>query len=204
VTYTAAGGTWSTSPFYVNAGTTVTGTRDAARNEYQRMVARVLDQEVPVPPETDEQREARLERDREREIERQRQRQEYNRQRAEAQRIREEEHRQQLAIRQAASERASALLRAILTPDQIADWENEEEFTVIGSAGGTFRVETSDYSGNIYKLKDDGDVAEEWCVHPSMYQGAHYLPTEDALITQVLALRTNEEAVRRTANVARY
>ena len=193
-------GLWNTTPVYVNTGLPL---NDAARDQYQRMVTRALDREVP--PETDEQREARLEREHERELERQRQREEYARQTAEAQRVREEEAEAARARRQSASDRASALLRAILTPDQIADWENEDEITVVGSAGGTFRVETTDYSGNIYKLNEDGETAEEWCVHPVMYRSPHvYLPTEDALITQVLALRTDEEAVRRTANVARY
>ena len=208
VTYTAAGA-WNTTPVYVNTGTTVTGAmfNNAARDQYQRMVNRALDsQEVrPGPVETAEQREARLVSEREYQQRRQLELDEYNRQRLEAQRVREEQLREQQAIRQAASERASALLRAILTPDQIQSWENEDEFTVVGSAGGTFRVETNDYSGNIYKLNEDGDTAEEWCVHPVMYHGReHVLPTEDALITQVLALRTDEEAVRRTANVARY
>jgi len=42
-----------------------------------------------------------------------------------------------------AVERAEALLRRFLTPEQIEDWEKNQQITVIGSKGGEFRLTPS-------------------------------------------------------------
>jgi hypothetical protein len=98
---------------------------------------------------------------------------------------------------------ARKLLELVLTQEQLASFDRDKFFDVIGSHGTTYRVRHG-VSGNISQLVDGREVSV-LCVHPSLYdadRGA-YLPTEDSIVAQVLALKTDELEVVTRANVHR-
>lgn len=97
-------------------------------------------------------------------------------------------------------ERARTLLRSVLTEEQWRDWETLEQFTVVGSHGGRYRI-MSGSVGNVYWFDDNGDIAR-YCAHPQLVDAeGRNLPNEDVLAAQTLALMTDEAQFIRTANV---
>lgn len=88
-------------------------------------------------------------------------------------------------------ENVRAALLAILTEQQRQDYVTRSTFTVHGSANGTYQI-SHGHTGNIYRMP----YGPSLCAHPPM-QG---MPTEAALIGQVLMIRTDELGFLRVAN----
>lgn len=105
-----------------------------------------------------------------------------------------EEHRR---IRDEASDRARALLLALLDETQRASYEETSSFEVVGSAGNRYRINRG-ANGNVLWLDDD-EVRGRLCAHPEFVDG--YLPDADVALAQMLALTTDEAAWLQTANV---
>lgn len=110
------------------------------------------------------------------------------------------EYAQQAADREAEREairaRAEETLALLLTPEQMADWRRTDSFRLITQAGREYRIRRG-IAGNV-KLIEQGQEVESLCAHPNG------VPREDVVIAQVLALRTDEESFRATANIHRY
>jgi hypothetical protein len=102
----------------------------------------------------------------------------------------------QYAGRIRVNERAEALLLSLLGPDQARSYTEAGWFEVRGSAGGRFRIRRHGQAGNVDELPAaGGDRIASYCIHPS---GG--FPDADAHVAQFLALVTDEEGFRRTAN----
>jgi hypothetical protein len=104
-----------------------------------------------------------------------------------------------------ASARAEArkLLEFILTKEQVASYDKNKYFDVVGSAGTVFRVHHGT-SGNVRQLVDGREV-NALCAHPRLYDDERkdYLPTEDCLAAQALAIMHDESQFLQVANVHR-
>lgn len=107
------------------------------------------------------------------------------------------------ALQAAARAEARKLLELVLTPEQLRSYDKNKYFDVVGSEGTLFRVHHGT-SGNVRQLVDGKEV-NALCAHPSLYdtEGRGYLPTEDSLVGQTLALMHDESHFLRTANVHR-
>jgi hypothetical protein len=92
-----------------------------------------------------------------------------------------------------AKARSFALLRAWLSPVQLAEFEKTggKSFTVTGSQGTRWRIST----GLTAELADDGAVVALWCFGP---QGE--LPIGDVMLARKIALETDEAGTRAIAN----
>lgn len=126
---------------------------------------------------------------------------------AEQQAAREEAERQaaewherdQQCIREleAANKRAEELLLSLLTDEQAASYREHGYFEVRGSRGGRYRIRNRGQSGNIDLMPEIGEVRDaSLCVHPP-----GMLPAADAHVAQLLTLVTDEDHIRRRANV---
>ena len=119
---------------------------------------------------------------------------------------REERAARQLADRvrlTGAEERAVALFRSLLTPEQLADFDNPDihSVTVRGSEGGLYEIETDGrLHGNIKAVDEHGCVLGRLCVAPSMYDGNFTMPTSDGYVGQLLGIKFNEELLVTTGN----
>lgn len=118
-----------------------------------------------------------------------------------------EQRRVKEAAEAAVRARAEETLRAVLDAEQWASWEREKHFELITQSGRRYRIRRG-VSGNV-RLIEDGAEREALCAHPPTSvqddDGRHLgrLPMEDVVIAQVLALQTDEEGFRRTANITR-
>lgn len=97
-----------------------------------------------------------------------------------------------------AQSRAIDLLVTLLPPEQVAVFREHKHFEIVGSHGTRYRVNEG-VSGNIEWLRPDGQVGGRLCAHPTMCDG--WLPTADVMLSQLLALITDEMAFVRLANV---
>lgn len=111
---------------------------------------------------------------------------------------REERHRREGRVE--ANSRAEELLLTMLSEDQAAELRRNDSFTVIGSAGGVYRIRRG-VSGNVDWILPDGGVGGVLCAHPTMAE--HWLPQQDVAVSQLLALTTDEPSFVRVANVHR-
>lgn len=102
------------------------------------------------------------------------------------------------AARTLAISRAGELLLMLLDESQREAYRQGHEFVIIGSHGTVYRIRFGT-SGNVDWLKADGTVGGRLCAHPSMNES--WLPTEDVMLAQVLALKTDEREFCRIANV---
>jgi hypothetical protein len=131
------------------------------------------------PPETEEQKAARLERE------------------AERKRVWEEKQK----AREAANIRARQLLDSLLDADQQAELEAEGHFHVTAPSGRRYRIHRNSISGNVELAAEPGGVAPSrrwrYCAHG---RGADELPTNDHLVMQALALMTDEDGFLAIAN----
>jgi hypothetical protein len=98
-----------------------------------------------------------------------------------------------------ARERATGLLKSLLTPDQWA------EFEAWGSV--TERIDGCEFKlrpGGMIEARKPrrlvGSVIERWCVAP---EGDDWMPDEDKLIGQLLHLRAGPDKLRAQANIFR-
>jgi len=92
--------------------------------------------------------------------------------------------------RQAATERAEALLASHLTDAQRTELAAHGHFTVQGSAGGEYRI-----SGLGVRRVDQGKAVERLCCHPD-----HAYPVGDRMLAQKLWLEADEPAFCQIAN----
>jgi hypothetical protein len=92
-------------------------------------------------------------------------------------------------------EKARALLRAWLTPQQANQWDSRKEFEVIGSHTGTrYRIRRAT-AMNVDELDSRGKVVTQWCFGP---QGE--LAVGDVMLAQKIALETMEWNALASAN----
>lgn len=100
----------------------------------------------------------------------------------------------------AARVEATKLLGMVLDGAQMADYAAKRHFDVVGSEGGVYRI-FHGTSGNIRQLVD-GEIVNRLCVHPRLRDDdGGYLPTEDCLAAQALALMHDERGAVNRANV---
>ena len=103
----------------------------------------------------------------------------------------------------AAEVRANELLHELLNDQQWAAWLKDHNFRVTGSEGGHYWIKKG-YAGNVKQLDDQGKVIASLCIHPNMHTDQGRLPETDAVIAQLLTLRTDEAEFRRIANITQY
>jgi len=94
-----------------------------------------------------------------------------------------------------AEEKARALLRSWLTPQQAKQWDSRKEFEVIGSHTGTrYRIRRAT-AMNVDELDSRGRVVTRWCFAP---QGE--VAVGDVMLAQKIALETMEWKALASAN----
>jgi hypothetical protein len=92
-------------------------------------------------------------------------------------------------------ERAIALLRKWLSPEQRAQFDADGHFDVIGCRTG-MRYRVSYGSGtNVHEIDDTGRPIMGWCFVPS-----GHLVAGDVMLAQKIALETDERAALAVAN----
>jgi hypothetical protein len=131
--------------------------------------------------ETDEQREARLQREEEA-------RQERERREAE----RKEQLRKQEEERALAQAKATELLREVLTEKQLAEYEKSKQFTVIAASKKRYVIRES---GAPLEVDKEGKTLASYCIHPSTW-----FPKQDIMLGHKLMLEDDEENWLRIAN----
>jgi hypothetical protein len=96
--------------------------------------------------------------------------------------------------RQKADQRAKELMMNCLSPEQRDEYERHKRFHVITPSGKKYRINKGTH-GNIALLGENDRVLEKLCVQP---EG---IPKYDAMLAQKLWLETDEEKVRKVANI---
>jgi hypothetical protein len=105
-----------------------------------------------------------------------------------------------------ADQKAQALLRRLLTDEQVVTWTRDRYIDVTGSEGTRFRVYPYN-SGNVALLDETGNDGGRLCAAPrQVVQGSDgrvtgYLPGADMVAGQILMLRTDEIAFWEIANI---
>jgi hypothetical protein len=94
--------------------------------------------------------------------------------------------------------RGEELLLSLLDENQREAYRFDRMFSVIGSHGTIYRIHRG-VSGNIEWIKPDGTVGGRLCAHPTMRE--EWIPTEDVMLAQLLALTHDEREFVRVANV---
>ena len=108
----------------------------------------------------------------------------------------EREARDRRARRQAATERAEALLLEWLTPAQAADHRRRRRFDVVSDQGNRWRIRTDyGHSGNVELVDASGGTLAVYCAHPDG------VPSPDAWLAQALTLETCEAEFLAAANI---
>ena len=102
---------------------------------------------------------------------------------------------QSFAQRREAEQRAYALLKEWLSPEQIAQLELHGYFEVRGSHSGTCYRIRRERNMNIDELDGEGSRVAVWCFGPR-----GYLPLGDNMLAQKIALETDEQAALAVAN----
>lgn len=91
--------------------------------------------------------------------------------------------------------RGHQLLREWLSPQQLAQYERNDSFEVIGSHTGKKYLIRRGAGMNICELDDAGLSQSGWCFVPSVH-----LVTGDVMLAQKIALETDERAALAVAN----
>jgi hypothetical protein len=99
------------------------------------------------------------------------------------------------AKRKAASLRAEHLLFTILTPSQVRQY-TDDAYVEQEIDGRIYRLHCNSRSGNVILL-EDGKPKFKYCAHPI---DAHDVPMPDVLLSQLLMLKTDEQAFLKIAN----
>ena len=102
-----------------------------------------------------------------------------------------------------AEARADELLHELLDDQQWEDWLRVHQFEVTGSEGRKYKI-LKGVAGNVKQLNDQGQVVASLCIHPRMNTDQGRLPDTDAVIAQLLTLRTDEAEFRRIANITQH
>lgn len=90
--------------------------------------------------------------------------------------------------------KAKALLESMLTSEQIAQLAANRWFEVVSQHGRRYRINQGQ-TGNVQRLKKDGTHEARFCIHPG-----ESVPDEDAMLAQMLLLRTDEDSFLKIAN----
>jgi hypothetical protein len=106
--------------------------------------------------------------------------------------------RRRAEARVVADARAVDLLVSLLPPEQVDVYRQHGHFEIVGSHGTLYRINTG-VSGNVEWITPDGEVGGQLCAHPTMAES--WLPTPDVMLSQMLALLTDEPEFVRLANV---
>ena len=94
-----------------------------------------------------------------------------------------------------AAEKAQALLVEWLSPAQLAQYESNGYFDVMGShSGKRYRIRRREHM-NIDELDGNGARVAVWCFRPE-----GYLPVGDIMLAQKITLETDESAALVIAN----
>lgn len=107
--------------------------------------------------------------------------------------------------RRTAAKVAEQTLLSLLSKEQVEEYRKSRSFTVRGSRGSRFRVKHGT-SGNVVQLDSLGREVAGHCAHPeitvtdSKGQRLGWLPTEDVMLHQMLALSADEESFLAVAN----
>lgn len=115
---------------------------------------------------------------------------------AEEQRIIRERAQAAESARVLARDKARALLVSMLSEKQRAEYETRKRFEVVSSKGRRFQIRQGTH-GNVSLLNDKGQPVTNYCGQPNG------VPTEDAMLAQMLQLRYDEDAYLRHANASR-
>jgi hypothetical protein len=95
-------------------------------------------------------------------------------------------------------QKADALLKEWLSPEQRATLESYGHFEVRGSqTGKCYRIRRG-RSMNIDEVSQEGDLGRVWCFGP-----VGHLPLGDVMLAQKLALEIDEQATLAVANRSR-
>lgn len=136
-------------------------------------------------PESDEDRQARLDAEQR------------------AREVRAAERWMAMALRVEAEERAMVLLLSLLTDEERA-WHHTHEgrsLRVVGSGGGMYRIGLDVMHGNIMATDEHNCPLGRLCVAPIMVDlDGRPVPTADAWVVQYLATKTDEAHLREVAN----
>lgn len=106
---------------------------------------------------------------------------------------------ERVALRESARDRARATLLSLLTAEQRSQFERGLGFEVVGSGGGRYRIDRG-YQQNIVDLGARPGELHVLCTHPNMRVEGGNLPTEDAMIAQLLMIRFDEPGFLAVAN----
>ena len=99
------------------------------------------------------------------------------------------------AIENVREARGIALLREWLSPEQKAQFDASKCFDVVGcDSGRRYRIRHGTGT-NVYEIDDAGRPVIGWCFVPS-----GHLVAGDVMLTQKIALETNERAALAVAN----
>jgi hypothetical protein len=90
--------------------------------------------------------------------------------------------------------RAQVLLRAWLSPAQLAQYNRSGHFEVTGSCGTLYRIRR-DRQMNLDELDGAGSRVAVWCFGPE-----GHLPIDDVMLAQKIALETDEQGALAVAN----
>jgi hypothetical protein len=103
--------------------------------------------------------------------------------------------------REAAEQRASALLLQYLSHEQGQQWRKYGRFDLVGSLGGNYRIANGRV--NNIALMRDGKMVTTLCAGPNLDVQGEILPTSDVVLGQYLALVTDEAGFLAIANSER-
>jgi hypothetical protein len=93
--------------------------------------------------------------------------------------------------------RSITLLRAWMSPDQLAQFQRDRCFDVTGSTGKRYRIYRA-HGSNVIELDDKGIGLRGWCFGPA---GDAAQWTGDVMLTQMLALQADEKEALGVANL---
>ena len=119
---------------------------------------------------------------------------EQERRQAERQRVARERETERENAWRAAAERADALFRSLLSPDQQQQVDEFEEVTLTGSHGHRWRIDLHATDGNVYWIDERGEVLGRFCAGPVWDHAGATLPRRDVHTGQLLALLGDERA----------
>ncbi len=110
---------------------------------------------------------------------------------------RDAQNRAAAAVTQAAKERAEKLLQSVLTDEQKTELRDKGYFHCRSKQGNRYRIRRGTH-GNVRKLDPTGTKEiESLCIQP------RDVPEGDVLLAQRFMIENDEEAFRKTANIAR-
>lgn len=93
-----------------------------------------------------------------------------------------------------ADAKAELLLRSVLTPDQLTDYEKHQRFDVRSQHGNLYRLKYGKVR-NIQRLNHEHEPVMGYCIHPK-----ESVPVADVLVAQKLLIEGDEDRFLQTAH----